>query len=469
MNNAPPAFVDSLLEKCLSALLLSLGYSSAEPEALRILRKLWLDRLHVLIERCLTFAKTSRRNRPTIDDTELACLMEGVSFNDALMAELARYDDQETARSIVHAVSEVATMAEKVAPGFENHMDRRLHNALVGPELQGKAMGVPEYMERGMVLPALPPLYAHKASALVKTRNDLPLSTRERLTTVSVQVSEALARLDRVAKESRKTISREQKRRKREAREAEAASKQRRSPSTLEDKAGPVSNWTEHVTKNPERDMKGEPESQHAEVKFEPEIDNGGTEIEDVSMRSPDRPAQSPSRSESSDDMPLAQRPSLIVKLKLSGPVKSSFLDPDSRDAGVTDLLASGQQVEDEGNDPDEEDDDEGAPEVGALTRRSSVADAEDDDEPDNDGKPVDDDEDNEEEEEEEISASLREPEESVRARETRLIQQEKDRRKRSRVLKRALREMGYLPKQSEKVDEPPSDALQKQASVFVK
>lgn len=83
---------------------------------------------------------------------------------------------------------------DKVARGFES-VDKRLQIQLLGPELQGRARGVPDYMEKGMMLPNLPPLYTHFKSPVYVDRERTGLEIRESVTMESELVEQSLRKL----------------------------------------------------------------------------------------------------------------------------------------------------------------------------------------------------------------------------------------------------------------------------------
>lgn len=222
--------------------------ASADAAVLQILRRLWRARLDVLVARCKSFTGLARRTRASADDVELALFMEGVPLDDALEEELVCYtprragdagrvdaaadamqlddasrtqprggtgdrDEGGVLEQLLGLDDRLELSAEKVYRGFENALDRRTQALLLGPELSGRAMGVPAYMERGMVLPALPPLYTHKKSAVTVQRNDEDrLAVRQQITSVSRNVHDSLARLAEVESASVAEIKAERRR-----------------------------------------------------------------------------------------------------------------------------------------------------------------------------------------------------------------------------------------------------------------
>ena len=148
--NLPPDLIEVMLRRSASKILSSTDYESADKSALFELSRLTHNYLTFLVHRLQAFTKTNRRQGVSTDDLELTLFMENISLHD-LEQELVRLHGEQ---------EDLATSETKVARGFES-IDRRVQTQLLGPELNGRSRGIPGYMEKGMILPALPPLYTH--------------------------------------------------------------------------------------------------------------------------------------------------------------------------------------------------------------------------------------------------------------------------------------------------------------------
>ncbi len=159
--NLPPELVETLLTRSNARILASQHtFSAAHPAALFHLNRLFEHYLTILIHRILSFSRTGQRTKVNLDDVELTLFMENVSL-ESLESEIIR----------LHRSSEeyLEPTDRKVARGFET-IDRKTQSLLLGPELGGRARGIPEYMEKGMMLPALPPLYTYRRTAIWNPR-----------------------------------------------------------------------------------------------------------------------------------------------------------------------------------------------------------------------------------------------------------------------------------------------------------
>ena len=94
----------------------------------------------------------------------------------------------------------------KVARGFEG-VDRKVQGLLLGPDLNGRKMGIPDYMEKGMILPALPPLYTHYHTPLFADRVTSPLEIRQGIANDSGMIEGSLRRLIDLEESTMKTES----------------------------------------------------------------------------------------------------------------------------------------------------------------------------------------------------------------------------------------------------------------------
>lgn len=183
--NVPPELIESLLTKSSAAISASAGFESADQSALYALNRLTQQHLQLLIHRILSFSKTNRRQRVSYDDIELALFMEQISLP-VLEAEFTRLRGT--------PMEDFSVSEQKVAKGFES-IDRKIQNQLLGPDLNGRKRGIPGYMEKGMILPALPPLHTHYMTPVYVERETGPRHIREGMTRESVAIEGSLKRL----------------------------------------------------------------------------------------------------------------------------------------------------------------------------------------------------------------------------------------------------------------------------------
>lgn len=185
--NLPNEIVETLLSRSTASVLRSYDFSSADNSALFALNRLFENYLQTIIQRSMAFAKTNKRLKVTHDDIELSLFMQSISLS-ALESELLRLNNGSS------KPLEFITSTEKVARGFES-IDKKIQAQLLGPELNGRARGVPDYMEKGMILPNLPPLYTHYKSPIYVDRVTDDLAIREGVTRESALIEEPLRRI----------------------------------------------------------------------------------------------------------------------------------------------------------------------------------------------------------------------------------------------------------------------------------
>lgn len=179
--------VETLLSRSTASILESHGFTSSDKSSLFALNRLAENYLQTVMQRSLAFAKTNKRSKVSYDDIELSFFMESISLG-TLEEELLRlHKEKDTSTNLT-------TRTEKVARGFES-VDKKIQAQLLGPELNGRVWGVPDYMEKGMILPNLPPLYTHHRSPVYVDRVEGDLTIREELTKESALVEKSLRRL----------------------------------------------------------------------------------------------------------------------------------------------------------------------------------------------------------------------------------------------------------------------------------
>ncbi|ORY80516.1 hypothetical protein BCR37DRAFT_404941 [Protomyces lactucae-debilis] len=192
-SNVTSEVIDILLSRAVAETLLSLDqYEAIDKDALFHLNQLTEQFLQMLLHRILACTRVKRRTRASYEDVELALLREHISTG-ALETELTRVAGSQCKRA-ASPVLEVC--ADKIPKRFESAMDRKLQAQLLGPELNGKRRGIPPYMmEKGMLLPALPPLYTHQKTAVFPDRVDSELEMRQRVLQETQLVEASLWRL----------------------------------------------------------------------------------------------------------------------------------------------------------------------------------------------------------------------------------------------------------------------------------
>lgn len=200
--NLPPDLIETLLTRSSVLVLQSQDYSSGDRSALFAINRLTETYLKSLIYRTISFARTNKRAKVNYDDIELSFFMESISLG-SLEDELLRLNCGPSNEI------DLTTSTEKVARGFES-VDRKTQNQLLGPELNGRAGGIPDYMERNMVaLPALPPLYTHKRTPIYAERTTSGLETRKAHTKENILAEASLRKLIEIEESTAADLAKE--------------------------------------------------------------------------------------------------------------------------------------------------------------------------------------------------------------------------------------------------------------------
>jgi hypothetical protein len=134
------------------------------------------------------------------EDVELALLRERIStgaLEDELNRTVRHYADHERP-----ALPALEVCADKVPKRFENVLDRRAQAQLLGPDLNGRRRPIPEYMQKEIKLPALPPLYTHQHTPVYTQRIESELEMRERVLQETQLVEASLWRLVQLDEEA---------------------------------------------------------------------------------------------------------------------------------------------------------------------------------------------------------------------------------------------------------------------------